>query len=88
MMKIEDLKKSCKYTDEEVEELAKFFNEEREQRAIRDKKIKKLEDNYKILMEYFPDVHFYVEMVIEHDTIEVDVLDLLDCYFNGKRFEY
>ena len=39
-------------------------------------------------MEHCPDVHFYVEMRIEYDNIEVDVLDLLDCYFNDKIFEY
>lgn len=87
-MSIEELKKSGRYTDEEVAELAEFFNKEQEKRSIKDKKIKKLEDAYKKLVELFPDVHFYVEMRIEYENIEVDVLDLLDCYFNDKTFEY
>lgn len=41
-MSIEELKKSGRYTDEEVAELAEFFNKEQEKRSIRDKKIKKL----------------------------------------------
>ena len=87
-MSIEELKKSGRYTDEEVAELAEFFNKEQENRKIKDKKIKKLEDDYKKLLELFPDEHFYVEMRIEYENIEVDVLDLLDCYFNDKIFEY
>ena len=88
MMKIEDLKKPGRYTDEEIVELAEFFNKERQDRTIRDKQIKKLEDDYKILMEHFPDVHFYVTMKGEYDTFRVDVLDLLDSYFKGDDFEY
>lgn len=83
-MSIEELKKSGRYTDEEVAELAEFFNKEREKRSIKDKKIKKLEDAYKKLVELYPDEHFYVEITIGYESIEVDVLDLLDCYFNNK----
>lgn len=87
-MSIEELKKSGRYTDEEVAELAEFFNKEQEKRSIRDKKIKKLEDAYKKLLELFPDVHLYVNVITEYDKITVDALDVLDCYFKGDDFEY
>lgn len=82
------LEKLSNYTDEEIAELADFFNKERQNRTIRDKRIKELEKDYKKLLELFPDVHFLVEMRIEYENIQVDVLDLLDCYFNDKIFEY
>jgi hypothetical protein len=82
------LEKLSNYTDEEIAELADFFNKERQNRTIRDKIIKELEKDYKKLLELFPDTHFYVTMKGEYDTFKVDVLDLLDSYFKGDDFEY
>lgn len=82
------LEKLSNYTDEEIAELADYFNKERQNRTIRDKRIKELEKDYKKLLEIFPDTHFYVTMKGEYDTFKVDVLDLLDSYFKGDDFEY